>query len=240
MTKAVFNQSKAHSFVGEKHGHLTIIAAFRDTARPDHGKRSSLLCRCDCGNLVIVRQRWHLATGNTTSCGCVSGQHTHKLTPDSPEFPRIARALTALYSTWRGMKRRCSSPRDREWSLYGKRGVTVCKAWRDSYLEFARWALFEAGWAEGLTIDRLNTFLCRYCPDECRFATRKQQARNRTNNVLLCLPFLGIVCVAEAVEKLPWLGSSRRLYRAIKLRGVDSVEDEISDAIGQCDWHCVR
>ena len=54
--------------------------------------------------------------------------------------------------------------------------VTVCDAWR-SFENFYRWAMTH-GYRDDLTIDRVD-WRRGYCPENCRWATRSQQNKNR-------------------------------------------------------------
>lgn len=78
------------------------------------------------------------------------------------------------YVAWACMRRRCSNPNTRDYANYGGRGITAC----------ARWSLFENFLADmgekpvGLTLER-NDNAQGYGPDNCRWATRQDQNRNR-------------------------------------------------------------
>ena len=84
---------------------------------------------------------------------------------------------TKLFYTWCNMRQRCYNPNRPDYKYYGGKGITVCKKWRDSFLEFKKWAE-ESGYKDGLTIDRRNNNK-NYTPSNCRWATRKTQTRNR-------------------------------------------------------------
>ena len=82
-----------------------------------------------------------------------------------------------LYERWCGMRRRCYDPAFIVYPIYGGAGITVCAEWITDYLAFQKWALAN-GWRRGLTIDRID---CSkgYSPDNCRWATPKEQSENR-------------------------------------------------------------
>ncbi len=89
-----------------------------------------------------------------------------------------------IYHIYNGMKQRCYNPDNREYRLYGARGITIAKDWLGKYgaIKFIIWSL-ENGWEEGLTIDRMNNDL-GYSPDNCRWTDDTTQAKNRRNVIL--------------------------------------------------------
>lgn len=136
--------------------------------------QSQWLCKCDCGNKVIVASN-NLIRKNTLSCGCYQKDRVS-------EAKKIhGDRNTRLYTIWVDMRRRCSYIGDPSYKNYGGRDISVCEEWEKSFLNFKEWALGN-GYAENLTIDRVNVDE-NYCPENCRWATLKQQANNKRDNV---------------------------------------------------------
>jgi hypothetical protein len=98
---------------------------------------------------------------------------------------------------WRSMHDRCELPTHHAWKNYGGRGITVCAAW-SSFEAF--WADMGPGYVPGLTLDRKDNSL-GYCPENCRWATRIVQARNKRGNRLIHTNFFGRITIKEAAQK---------------------------------------
>lgn len=90
-----------------------------------------------------------------------------------------------LYYIHKTMIARCHNPNARGYERYGGKGITVCEEWRKDRCAFFEWALTN-GYEDGLTLDRRDNSK-GYSPDNCRWASRKQQANNRGSNHIICI-----------------------------------------------------
>lgn len=84
-----------------------------------------------------------------------------------------------IYKSWYRMVSRCYSQNNASFEHYQKRGIEVCVEWRYSFENFLVWAL-DNGWDASLSLDRIDNDK-GYSPDNCRWATMKQQGRNRSS-----------------------------------------------------------
>ena len=88
-----------------------------------------------------------------------------------------------LQSTRACMVQRCMNPKNKGYHNYGGRGIKVCDEWLNDSKAFVEWSLAN-GYEQGLSIDRIDND-GDYSPENCRWATRKQQSNNTRKNLLL-------------------------------------------------------
>ena len=133
-------------------------------------KRSFVMCRCVCGVTREVDLD-HLRGGDSTSCGCSKGKTR------TDEKHGLSR--TGTYRSWKAMKDRCLNPRHCDFHLYGGRGILICDEWKTSFSKF----LNDMGTRPAnRTLDRYPNKNGNYELGNCRWATRKEQNRNSSQN----------------------------------------------------------
>ena len=80
------------------------------------------------------------------------------------------------------MIQRCNNPNAKNYNNYGGRGITVCSEWTD----FSRFLEDMGEKPNGCSIERKNNNE-GYCPENCIWASKKEQANNRRGNILIDL-----------------------------------------------------
>ncbi len=128
-------------------------------------KETRWKCNCDCGGVNHVT-RAKLKSGHTSSCGCMINAGKHHLTG------------SRTYVSWDAMKRRCNNPQNPAYKHYGGRGIKVCDRWMDKQHGFENFYEDMGERPKNKSIDRYPDRNGNYEPDNCRWATRKQQMHN--------------------------------------------------------------
>jgi len=191
---------------GHVYGQLTVI---EDVGRNKDG-RVIWLCLCSCGQKVQVIGK-SLRSGNTKSCGCLLREATTKRNTTHGFSTR--NGVHPVYRVWAGIQRRCSNPRSGDYKYYGGRGVSYDPKWK-TFEGF--WEDMGDTWKEGLSIDRIDVN-GNYCKENCRWATQKDQTRNKRNNRLL-----------------EYKGETRCVSEWCELLGLK--RDKIKDRINKLKW----
>lgn len=95
-----------------------------------------------------------------------------------------------VYIAWRNMVNRCTKPKTKYYERYGGRGISVCEDWISDFISFKDWA-FKNGWSKGLFLDRIDND-GDYSPENCRWITREESNRNRSNTKFSYLKACGV------------------------------------------------
>lgn len=134
--------------------------------------------RCKCGNIFIAQPSD--TSGRCRECGY---RHLSKARTVHGEAPKSGiKNSSRLYGIWLNMRSRCNNKNNKRYHDYGGRGITVCDEW-NNYPAFKEWALAN-GYRDDLSIDRIDVN-GGYCPENCRWATQREQMRNVRCNHLL-------------------------------------------------------
>jgi len=152
---------------GKKYGRLTILSTYYKIGT----YRYYALCRCDCGTDSFLKRIDHIMGRENVGCGCTQREAVTK----------HGKWGHPLFRVWTAMNSRCYNKKDNRYANYGGRGITVCDKWKDinqfiTDMEFT--------YRKGLQIERTDNNK-GYSPDNCKWATQTEQARNKSSNIKL-------------------------------------------------------
>ena len=171
---------KMNDLTGLKFGMLTVICQIPERKC----NRIHYKVKCDCGTEKST-SGCSLVSGKSVSCGCKRKMAavTHGMS-NSRE-----------YAIWHDMHRRCSDKKNKSFPFYGGRGITVCDRWN----KFENFIL-DLGFANGQTLERSNNDI-GYCPENCLWASRLEQSRNRRSSHII--EFEGeSLCISAWAERV--------------------------------------
>lgn len=204
-----------------KYGMLTVVDTDAGWKYFPNSKRQRLWkFRCDCGKVKTILPG-NVRAGKTVSCGCYKAKHGFCAREKrSPE-----------YDCWRGMNRRCSNPNDPSFACYGGRSIKICKRWKgkDGFVNFLK----DLGQrpSKKHSVERINND-GNYEPSNCRWATAKEQSRNRR------APSTAKLNVEKVVEIIRRVLGGEKQRDLAKEFGV--LPNTINRAVlGKCWRHCL-
>lgn len=154
---------------GDIYGRLTVTATYG----VEGTYRYMATCDCSCGtkNVLVRIDGLRSKTRKTSSCGCA--QRDAVTTHGAWGNP--------LFTVWKGMMSRCYKPQDKRYSQYGGRGISVCDRWHNINIFIDD---MSSSYRPNLQLDRIDND-GSYSPENCKWSTRTEQARNKSNNIKL-------------------------------------------------------
>lgn len=137
---------------------------------------------CECGGIEIATAK-DVVNGHIKSCGCLLSEKT---ATRNRENKTHGMKSTPEYQAWASMKNRCSNRKDRVFLDYGARGISVCARWtgENGFQNFfadmgPRPIGFTKTGRPEYSLDRWPNNDGNYEPSNCRWATYKEQNKNR-------------------------------------------------------------
>lgn len=165
--------AKFEDLTGRTFGRLTVISR-----APNQGKKTMWNCRCNCKDETIITVAANsLKRGRTQSCGCLARELL------AQRSTTHGKSKERIYHTWCDIKDRCNNPNRPAYKTYGARGITVAPEWENDFDAFYNYVSKLPHFGEkGYSLDRIDND-SGYEPCNLRFATPKEQGRNRRTNI---------------------------------------------------------
>jgi len=160
-----------------KFGRLTVTGISKHV-----DDRPAFACRCDCGNICSV-QRKKLMSGHTKSCGCLQKQRSmENLSRQQKLLITHGKSNTLEWRAWMRMKTRVKSETKKSFNYYKNKNITVHPAWINDFEAFLKDVGFSPSREHSL--DRIDNSK-NYEPGNVRWASKKQQNRNKKDNIVV-------------------------------------------------------
>lgn len=194
--------------LNSKFGRLTVLKV----------QKSNCLCKCECGNEKIVNKAMMLY-GRIKSCGCLRKEVT------GTRLKTHGLSGTLTYKRWKSMKDRCSETTNKSYKKYREKGILVCARWLNSFENF----LIDMGDcpSKEYSLERIDN-LKIYSPENCKWATKKEQARNTSRNRII--EFNGVShCASQWAEILgiPAYKIYKRFHKGLAIKDVLKISGDL-------------
>lgn len=187
----------AKNYVGISHGSLQITEKLGVDSRKEIIYKA--ICTCGCKTNTTFRASQIKTLLERPVKKCVN----HKTNLSELTYKS---STHRLYAIWSGMHNRCYNGNNPEYPRYGGRGVQVCDRWfeLENFVE-------DMGVPNGrMSIDRIDNN-GNYCPENCKWSTAEEQARNRRSNKVL--DYLG-----KSQTMIEWCEELNLDYNSVQLR----------------------
>lgn len=158
---------KAIDISGQRFGRLLAVSPIESTSVGIVWKFI-----CDCGNEYKKLAKAVRYNPDKKSCGCLQKE----IWSERCKKMNYRHGMTdsRVWKSWVSMLDRCSNPNAPKFKHYGGRGIDVCNEWK----VFENFYKDMGDRPEGMTLDRIDVNL-GYNPQNCRWATHKEQRHNR-------------------------------------------------------------
>jgi hypothetical protein len=210
---------KKSELTGQRFGRLT---ALRDVGKNKDG-RFIWECMCDCGSITRVLSN-SLKDGHTQSCGCLNKEIVSIIKT------KHGHSNALEYEIYKSIIQRCTNERNKQYSDYGGRGITICERWMNSVENF----IADMGPRPSTkhSVERKDNSK-GYSPENCKWATTVEQSRNRRIRIDNSSGVHGVswnnrdkrwIANISVNKKVISLGSFKELEKAVGARRQAEIE----------------